>query len=92
MPQTITFTVPTTEEAQDWITDASDRVGEVFNQVKTQVVRRRQKRTVGNFLKSNLWLLLLLGAVLAVGIVVVSGTPLSDMFSSEIELDEDEDI
>ncbi len=90
MPQTIKFTIPTTEEAQDWITEASDRVGEVFNQVKTKVVRRKQKRTVGDFLKSNLWLLLLLGGVLAVGIVVVAGTPLGDMFSPEIKLDEDE--
>ncbi len=90
MPQTITFTIPTTEEAQDWITDASDRAGEAFNQVKTKVVRRKQKRTVGDFLKSNLGLLLLLGVVLAVGIVVVAGTPLGDMFSPEIELDEDE--
>lgn len=83
--------IPSREEASDWLGDLSDKSGKVIEQVKNKVTRQ-QKRTPGTFLKDNMWLPVLLGLAVIAAIVVVARSRQTDMYSPDIELDNDWDV
>ena len=82
--------IPTREEAGEWMGDLSERSGKVFEQVRQKIARRQEKRTLGTFLKNNAGLPLVLGVVVLVGIIVVARFSQSNLFSVEVELDEED--
>ncbi len=83
--------IPSREEAGDWLSDLSDQIGQAFGQASNKLMRRKQKRTVGTFLKENMWLPVLLGVMVFAGIMVVARTRQTGMMSlpEDTELEED---
>jgi hypothetical protein len=84
--------IPTREEANDWLGGVSEKSGKVLEQVKNKVTRRKEQRNLGAFLKENMWLPILLGLVVIAGIVVVARSRQTDIFSTDIDLNNDWDV
>ncbi len=84
--------IPSREEASEWLGDLSDKSGKVIEQVKNKVTRRQQKRTLGTFMKDNLWLPILLGLAVIAAVVVVARSRQTDMYSPDVDLDNDWDV
>jgi hypothetical protein len=81
--------IPSRETASDWLDEISQKSGKVLEQVRNKVTRRKEQRTVGSFLKQNMWLPILLAAI--VGVVVVARSRHNlDLMAPDMDIDYDE--
>jgi hypothetical protein len=84
--------IPSREEASDWLGGVSEKSGQVLEQVKNKVTRRKEQRNLGTFLRDNMWLPILLGLVVIAGVVVVARSRQTDIFPQDIDLNNDWDV
>ncbi|CAG0935769.1 hypothetical protein TFLX_04619 [Thermoflexales bacterium] len=60
--------IPSRQEANQWINELSAKSGKVLEEIQHKVTRRKERRTVGAFLKRTKFLpvLLVMGAIVAI--------------------------